>query len=297
VEAFSKIWYLSLQLQVYDRIFDEANRSVRRLEELRALMSALWEASSDILVICARTEHTIHAVVSPNSLLQPHRDIQSSLENSSDTNTTAEADGDTDIAASLSSMSMSTMLEISPQLGTFCSFAVDLSKPVSRVDAWSIQQARLSSRKEFSSLADSTTNLTTIAHLALQVCQSHLPDDNDMDSDDDDDDEDESMGQGQGESWMLQELFAPHKKGSKLKCEAKVTPIDAGALLLVLRDVSERYQRFEVEKQLLEEVIVRKKDAEAIRFTRHEVKNGLLSAIVSEEMFTAVCQLHQSYAT
>jgi hypothetical protein len=47
----------------------------------------------------------------------------------------------------------------------------------------------------------------------------------------------------------------------------------------VLRDVSERYQRFEIEKALLEEVIVRKKDAEAIRFTRHEVKNGLLSAI------------------
>jgi hypothetical protein len=66
---------------------------------------------------------------------------------------------------------------------------------------------------------------------------------------------------------------------SRVRCEAKVTPIDGGALLLVLRDVSERYQRFEIEKRLLEEVIVRKKDAEAIRFTRHEVKNGLLAAM------------------
>lgn len=280
LECVSKIWYLSLQLQVYDRIFDETNLSVRRLEELRTLMSALWEASSDILVICAKTDQTIHAVLSPNALLQSRR---SSPKHAS---MSLEASIDTDTISCLS-----IMLEISPNLGTFCFFPVDLSKPVTRVDAWNIQQARSSSRKEFGTLSDSlegsetgTTaekNLTTIAHLALQVCQSHLVD---RDSDDDGDSTD-SQSDNADESWMLQELFAPPKDGShkqsRVKCEAKVTPIDAGALLLVLRDVSERYERFEVEKQLLQEVIVRKKDAEAIRFTRHEVKNGLLAAIVS----------------
>lgn len=49
--------------------------------------------------------------------------------------------------------------------------------------------------------------------------------------------------------------------------------------MIVLRDISERFQRFEAEKQLVIEVTERKKDAEANRFTRHEVKNGLLAAI------------------
>ena len=46
-----------------------------------------------------------------------------------------------------------------------------------------------------------------------------------------------------------------------------------------MRDVSERYRRFEAEKRFVFETTARQKDAEANRFTRHEVKNGLLAAI------------------
>ena len=46
LEATSKVYYLTMQLHVYDRVFDESARSARRLEEMRTLMSALWEASS-----------------------------------------------------------------------------------------------------------------------------------------------------------------------------------------------------------------------------------------------------------
>jgi phage terminase small subunit len=48
---------------------------------------------------------------------------------------------------------------------------------------------------------------------------------------------------------------------------------------VVVRDVTERYRRFEAERRSAES-LARQQDAQAInRFTRHEVKNGLLAGI------------------
>ena len=49
--------------------------------------------------------------------------------------------------------------------------------------------------------------------------------------------------------------------------------------MIVVRDISERFRRFEAEKKVISETTARLKDAAANRFTRHEVKNGLLAAI------------------
>jgi hypothetical protein len=72
-----------------------------------------------------------------------------------------------------------------------------------------------------------------------------------------------------------------HRGGSgpRIKFEVKVTRLDEHAIVVVVRDVSERYRRFEAEKRFVIETTARQKDAEANRFTRHEVKNGILSAI------------------
>ena len=64
-----------------------------------------------------------------------------------------------------------------------------------------------------------------------------------------------------------------------VRCEAKVTKLEDNALVVVMRDISERFRRFEAEKRAISETTARRKDAEANRFTRHEVKNGLLAAI------------------
>ena len=77
------------------------------------------------------------------------------------------------------------------------------------------------------------------------------------------------------------------KKGKKSKkrssvvsrCEATVSRVESGAIVIVLRDISERVKRFEAEKKLAIESTQREKDSQTNRFTRHEVKNGLLSAI------------------
>jgi signal transduction histidine kinase len=71
-------------------------------------------------------------------------------------------------------------------------------------------------------------------------------------------------------------------KGEKqipVRCEAKITKMDPNALVVVVRDISERFKRFEAEKKVISETTARLKDAAANRFTRHEVKNGLLAAI------------------
>ena len=64
-----------------------------------------------------------------------------------------------------------------------------------------------------------------------------------------------------------------------IECEAKLSCLDDHSLVIILRDISERCKRFEAEKKIVMESTARKKDAEANRFTRHEVKNGLLAAI------------------
>ena len=58
------------------------------------------------------------------------------------------------------------------------------------------------------------------------------------------------------------------------RCEAKITKLDPNALVVVVRDISERFKRFEAEKKVISETTARLKDAAANRFTRHEVKNG-----------------------
>ena len=67
--------------------------------------------------------------------------------------------------------------------------------------------------------------------------------------------------------------------GTTMHCEGKLTKLESNALIVVTRDISERYRRFEAEKRAVSEQTARRKDAEANRFTRHEVKNGLLASI------------------
>lgn len=77
----------------------------------------------------------------------------------------------------------------------------------------------------------------------------------------------------------LIQLILYRSDGNAMHCEAKVTRLNERSLIVVVRDITERQRRFEAEKKVVSQVTARKKDAEANRFTRHEVKNGLLAAI------------------
>jgi signal transduction histidine kinase len=67
--------------------------------------------------------------------------------------------------------------------------------------------------------------------------------------------------------------------GTKMHVEAKVTRIGSWRLVVVVRDITQRLLVFEAEKALVKQATAHERDSAANRFTRHEVKNGLLSAI------------------
>ena len=65
-EAMSKIGYLSVLLDVHEQLFDEVSRTARRLGDLRTYMSAVWDMSSDIVVICSSHQSLVTAAASPS---------------------------------------------------------------------------------------------------------------------------------------------------------------------------------------------------------------------------------------
>lgn len=83
------------------------------------------------------------------------------------------------------------------------------------------------------------------------------------------------------ETLLMHELLRSKKTTDRfsIRCEANITRMEQNAILVVVRDISERFRRFEAEKKVISETTARLKDAAANRFTRHEVKNGLLAAI------------------
>lgn len=69
------------------------------------------------------------------------------------------------------------------------------------------------------------------------------------------------------------------KNGDKCSCEIKLSRRPE-SFVAIVRDVTERIKRFEAEQRATAEALARQKDAQSVnRFTRHEIKNGLLAGI------------------
>lgn len=244
-EVASKIWYLSALIEVYDKVFDESARAVRQLEELRNFMSAIWESSSDVIVFCDRTrDGRINARISPAFLKMVGL-------------TTGQL-------PFLDRGDVSLVLEILPEKGIFYIFAIDLSKPVTREDASKIKKSLKAEIRNLTCALNVSTddkNMAIMARLAVKAC--------------------EMKGAKGVENSFMEDLFGRNDSGqeSKVRCEARIAKLDQDSSVIIFRDISDRLQCFEAEKQLIKEATIRKKDEEANRFTRHEVKNGILAAM------------------
>ena len=239
-EVLSKIWYLNTLLEAYDNIFDVNQRVGRRLEELRRFMSAIWQSSSDTIIFCvSKSPDHISARISPAFL--GLSDLNSKEWNRPD---------------------VSVLLDIHPQSGTFTLFGLDLSKPFSRESALYFRRsfkATQVTKYNFRNPGNHSVEIQNVATLARHVA-------------------DAIMAQGSAK------LDGPHeitfRKGDKrVRCETKISSLEEGCTVFILRDISDRIERFEVEKKLIEEQAIRSKDAETNHFTRHEVKNGILASI------------------
>ncbi len=246
-EALSKIWYGDLLVEIHNIVFDDASRTVRRLEELRAFMSAVWDHSSDILVWGSRRGDLITGIVSPSFFSTEHS--FGVVEGSALSCERGQSKKHTHCTL---------LMEVNPATGEYRSLAVNL-KSITREDAVAVLSyaARKERRRINTAALNGEKNLSIVADL---LCQAY-----DM--------------EGKRETTAIRELYSGSSVDHICHCEAKMTKLDTSSCLIVLRDISERYQRFEAEKQLIEEQTARRKDSEANRFTRHEVKNGILAAI------------------
>ena len=149
---------------------------------------------------------------------------------------------------------ISLIIDISPDKGYFHVFAMDLAKEVTRDDVVSALNAKKFYLERKEDLAIDEANIVAIAELIMS--ETNKP----------------------GRTTKLFHKMENDQRVS-IPCEATVADLEGNSRVVVLRDISDRLQRFEAEKLLIQEVTSRKKDAEANNFTRHEVKNGILASI------------------
>jgi hypothetical protein len=253
-EGLCTVLYFVMILRINDAVFDEPSRAVRRLETLRTMMSAVWDNSSDIVVLCIPSASSGHikAIVSPAFLKFEENYEHPSKENRKD---------DGDRFALVLEVDVRARGDADTVLPAHRVFTVDLGKPIDREEAQRIrrslqEQGRKRKIKEAPSIRKRNIMKLTML-IAKAACGNN------------------------DESLRSHDMLAKGSDGLEhvVNCEANVTKLDSQAVLIVIRDISERFHRFEAEKQLIREMTERKKDAEANRFIRHEVKNGLLAAI------------------
>lgn len=270
-EIASKVCYLSVLIEAYTKVFDENARAVRRLEELRNFMAAVWESSSDVIVYCnkqddgritARVSPSFFKIIDGHHLNHPTRGV---------------CGGD-----ALSSV----FLEIDPSTGEFSYFTLNLSQVITAHDIPKIKSSLEASRASLvlgkppagqdGHYTLEQQSLATLARLAIkacaQECGKEVSDMIDL----------VKVEPLTSESFSATEIDSsprPPPAVRTARCETKTIRSEDGSAVLILRDISDRVHRFETEKLLLQEITKRKKDEETNSFTRHEIKNGILAAI------------------
>lgn len=250
MDLVAKILYMALILEAHAAAFDEAKRANRRLAELKNTMSVVWENSSDTIAISVRkSSGSVTTMVSPSFFRQAL--ISRQQENVDNISTVLleinniDAPNRRDSITTWSEVETKDLREIGMRIIQKADFA--------DIDLHSATKASL-----FEPLDLDDPMSPRVIVFADILCRA----------------------------WRtkMEELVFEHDAilptgSSRTKFEVKSTRLEENAVVVVVRDVSERYRRFEAEKRFVFETTARQKDAEANRFTRHEVKNGLLAAI------------------
>lgn len=242
MDVVLKNLYMNVIVQVHKVAFDDGARAERRLGELRRLMSAVWESSSDAICVSVQgISGTITTMVSPVYLRLYHN---------------------------IDSSPKAILLEIDQAEVDKHDYPNIRPKNVRAIDFSTIPPPGEGENNaggvfnEFWDLATIDTELdeSLLTSLAGMIARGW-----------------NARGKRKNLTHRLLKDFDTEK--TFISCEANICYLENDAMLMVIRDISERSKRFEAEKKMIFEKTAREKDAEANRFTRHEVKNGLLAAI------------------
>eukprot|EP00549_Striatella_unipunctata_P026075 CAMPEP_0118716132 /NCGR_PEP_ID=MMETSP0800-20121206/27315_1 /TAXON_ID=210618 ORGANISM="Striatella unipunctata, Strain CCMP2910" /NCGR_SAMPLE_ID=MMETSP0800 /ASSEMBLY_ACC=CAM_ASM_000638 /LENGTH=697 /DNA_ID=CAMNT_0006622487 /DNA_START=667 /DNA_END=2760 /DNA_ORIENTATION=- len=255
----AKIFYMTVILELHKKVFDAEGRSQRMLLELRRLVSVLWESSSDAIIISVRhKDGKISSMLSPSFLPLVQENLPRNISMSS-TRTTAALMLETNAAPSASAEDNINSIE--------SAYYVDSS--VIPYDG-NIEGAILMNLGRYHDLA---VEGSAIIRVAWDAHSSKGEEANDSSSSNNDNSNNKS-------STLLMHQFQKESGDSSCACEMKISPHGNDALVVVVRDVTERVKRYDAERRAHLETLARQRDAQAInRFTRHEVKNGLLASM------------------
>jgi len=296
IDVLYKSIYMVLLIDVHNSIFDPDARAERRLEELRQMMGVVWDNSSDVIGICVRsTSGTIRTVVSPTFLRAFSNNYDKNIERfpalafeidqssfihvrNNDKNTTNN-NGDSHNNNNNSNNNNNNNNNNNSSRSGGTNIQSDNNSFVSILpsDVYGI---------EFTDIAGETSSSSSNGDKNGSVIhneQINIDSDASREAI-------TSMAELVARAWTLEnketETLLMHdltkKEGytrKQIRCEANVTRMEENALIIVVRDISERFRRFEAEKKVVSETTARLKDEAANRFTKHEVKNGLLASI------------------
>lgn len=275
LDVLSKVLFLVVIAEVHHAIFDPFARTERRLDELRLLMAAVWESSSDVIAISVRTGANGGAstMLSPaffslGSSDGPLRNLSSEqikdlfrrksvLYQLSDEAFQTKVENSTNDGESKGPIVKPEMISNIEETG-FSTFDPQAGELLFDGDGMNPETGPLRAVSDI-----------VVKAWACEQREQVFPHD-------------------------LQWSSARYDKDHLIPSEAKVSRLDANALIVIVRDISERVRVFEAEKHILFETTSRQKDAEANRFTRHEVKNGLLAAI---GLYESLCEAQMSQLT
>ncbi|KAJ1448100.1 hypothetical protein M885DRAFT_623762 [Pelagophyceae sp. CCMP2097] len=251
IDVAAKLVYAAIIVDMHGALYDsERQRSERRFKELTSVIAVVWSASSDALAVSVRHDDSgggyVETAVSPtaNALLA-HAAVAAGA---------------------------------SPQWNT----PPDESQPGESADVLAVRFTYRDGEPAGPIMR------------SRELWESSIHNRGDVPGGDATPDGQPSAAEASGfaelirRAWLLEPaadgvLRLTHDlvraNGAQMHVEARVTRIGSWRLVVVVRDITERIKVFEAEKALVKQATAHERDAAANRFTRHEVKNGLLSAI------------------
>jgi len=209
-EALSKIGYLSILLEVHERLFDDMSQVVQRLEELRSYMSAVWDASTDVVIICSNHDHLVNAAVSPAFYQMEHQQDMGMATTANRGSRNCDHDQNT------------LVMEVDPYEGSYRTYDMNLSKPMTRGEANDMMKNSRNKARMITPCFEK--NLKVLSDLVCDACTLAIP-------------------AGQKQYTMRKDFYCVDKyqarQLNKLSCEAKVVKLQSKAFLIMLRNVTE----------------------------------------------------------
>mmetsp|Transcript_13182 Transcript_13182/g.28675 ORF Transcript_13182/g.28675 Transcript_13182/m.28675 type:complete len:1190 (+) Transcript_13182:134-3703(+) len=274
-DVVSKVFFMGIIVDINRAIFDPFTRAERRLEELRMLMVAVWESSSDVIAISVQNGQGVSVMLSPHvynlrqGMTQKPKESAKRTKNSivyqlsQDAFLAGPREKDTKDGNPSDDMALEEEQPQEPLVRP------EMISDIGSLSFLSMREARNVKGDEVAEIDE-----TVLRALSDVVVKAWSP----------------SSDQDTIFRHTLHWTSSLSGDENTIRSEAKVNRIDKNAVIVVIRDISARVRAFETEKQMLYETTSRRKDAEANRFTSHEVKNGLLAAI---GLYESLCDVQR----